>query len=75
MREEGYLIERRTLAPDWVYLTLGEPSPPPEQVSGVLNLGLMRWLKDDKQIRVRATLAMVENGNTLAIHEWYDGTR
>lgn len=72
MAEEGYVIERRTLAPDWVYLTVGQPSPPPEQVPAVLNFGLMRWLKDNKQIRVRATLPMVEDGHTVAIHVWYD---
>jgi len=72
MTEEGYVIVRRTLAPGRVYLILGEPLPPPEQVPEVLNLGLMRWLKENRQIRVRATLPMVENGNTVAIHVWYD---
>ena len=72
MAEERYVIERRDITPGWSYFTPGDPPPPADRVPAFLNLDVIRWLKENKQIRVRATLPMVENGNTVAIHVWYD---
>ena len=72
MTEERYEMVRRTLAPGWVYFTPGDPPPPPARVPAFLNLDLIQWLKENKQVKIRATLPMVENGNTVAIHVWYD---
>ena len=70
MTKERYEMVRRTLAPGWVYFTPG--NPPPARVPAFLNLDLIQWLKENKQVKIRATLPMVENGNTVAIHVWYD---
>jgi len=31
------------------------------------------WLKQTPSLKVRATLPIVANGNTVAVHVWFDG--
>ena len=72
MTDERYVIERRDITPGWSYFTPGDPPPPPHRVAEFLNLDVMHWLKENSKIKVRATLPLVANGNTVAIHAWYD---
>ena len=72
MTEERYVIERRDIAPGWSYFAPGDPPPPRQRVAEFLNLDVMHGLRQNSKIKVRAILPLVANGNTMAIHVWYD---
>jgi hypothetical protein len=60
--------------PGWVvvYASQKDP-PPPDQLPYALSQGLEKWLKGQPHVRVRTTLPIVKDGNTIGIHVWYDG--
>jgi hypothetical protein len=37
-----------------------------------VSLTLEKWLKDNPTVRVRATLPIVKDGQTIAVHVWFD---
>jgi hypothetical protein len=63
-----------TQGPGWavVYPSPNDP-PPPDQLPYHLSLSLEKWLKERPGVRVRTTLPIVKDGDTIGIHVWYDG--
>jgi hypothetical protein len=72
MAEERYAVLRQDIASGWVCFTADDPAPPPARVGEFLNIDFMRWLRQNSTFKVRATLPIVANGNTVAIHVWFD---
>ena len=57
----------------WVYLVPNDEHPPdPDDVPIFLDETLHTWLNDNPRLRVRNSLGVVQNGQTVAIHLWYD---
>lgn len=65
-------IDRVELGSGWACFRAGKKSPAPELLPTYLNHVLFTWLQRHEEFTVRATLPIVENGNTVAIHVWYD---
>lgn len=61
------------LGPGWV-LFLASPSDPPpaNDLPFALSQGLEQWLRSQPDVRVRCTLPITKDGNTIGIHIWYD---
>ena len=49
----------------------GQP-PNPDQLPGYLNHSFYTWLQRNPEFTVRAVLPIVENGNTVLLHVWFD---
>ena len=67
-------ITRVDVEPGWCLFKPHDDEPPPqENTPFYLNDALHRWLVQNKDlISVRATLPIVQNGHTIAIHVWFD---
>lgn len=65
-------IDRIDMGTGWVCFQAGEKPPPPERLPVYLNETFYTWLKRNPEFTVRATLPIVQNGNTVAIHVWFD---
>jgi hypothetical protein len=64
-----------TLGPGWVLFLASQSDPPPaEELPFALSQGMEQWLRSQPAVRVRATLPIVSDGNTVGIHLWYDAT-
>ncbi len=63
-----------TMGPGWVLVVAsqGDP-PPPDELPYALSLSFEKWLKRQPGVRVRTTLPIVKDGNTVGFHVWYDG--
>ncbi len=62
------------LGPGWVlFLASQTDPPPPDELPYALSQGLEQWLKAKPGVRVRTTLPILKDGNTIGIHVWYDG--
>jgi hypothetical protein len=62
-----------TLGPGWVPFMASESDPPsPDVLPYALSQGLEQWSKGQPGVRVRTTLPIVKDGNTIGIHIWYD---
>lgn len=73
MSEENEIsIDRIELGPGWACFRAGQKNPAPELLPTYLNHVFFSWLQRNQEFTVRATLPIVENGNTVAIHVWYD---
>lgn len=61
------------MAPGWLLFVASPTDPPPiDELPAALSQGLVQWLRAQPSIRVRSTLPMVQNGNTVGIHVWFD---
>jgi hypothetical protein len=61
------------MAPGWALLVPNPSDPPPdEKLPYALSQGLEQWLNSQPSVRVRSTLAIMKDGNTIGIHVWYD---
>lgn len=68
------LTTATNLGPGWVIFAASKTDPPPpEELPFALSQGLEQWLRSQPAIRIRSTLPIVRNGNTIGIHIWYDG--
>ncbi len=57
----------------WVLFVASQSDPPPpNELPYALSQGLEQWLKNQPGIRVRSTLPMIKDGNTIGIHVWFD---
>jgi hypothetical protein len=63
------------LAKGWVYIHAETQSKDPSHLPYMLNDAFCRWLKQNPNGKVRATLAIVAGGNTVAIHVFFDPVR
>ena len=67
-----YTIDRVEMGSGWACFQAGENPPPLEMLPGYLNHTFYSWLQRNPEFQVRTTLPIVENGNTVAIHVWFD---
>ena len=65
-------IDRIDLDTGCVCFQPGEYPPPPENLPALLNRSVCTWLQQNYEFTVRAVLPLVESGNTIAIHVWFD---
>ncbi len=65
-------IERVDMGTGWACFQAAENQPLPEHLSRWLNRNFSEWLDRHPEFRVRATLPIVDDGQTVAIHVWYD---
>ena len=49
-----------------------EPARLPANIALLVNTALLDWLKRNPAIRVRTVLPVTQDGQTTAIHLWYD---
>ncbi len=71
--DKKLIISRVEMGVGWVLLVPSQEGPPePEQTPTLLHRTLCKWLKQNPHLRVRATVPIVEQGNTMAIHVWFD---
>jgi hypothetical protein len=69
----GMEIGVTELAVGWVSFQVGlTPSVDLKRGAALLNESLIRWLMAQPSLRVRAALPIVVDGNTAALHLWYD---
>jgi len=66
------LIHCDQLAKDWFYVHAENPPADPSRLPHLLNHAFTRWLKQNPNLKVRATLPILAAGNTLAIHVFCD---
>ena len=48
-----------------------DPSSP-EALPVMLETAMQQWLEENPELFVRSTLPIIQNGQTIAIHIWYD---
>ena len=61
-----------TKAEGWVVFRPGiTPTTDMRRVPTALSEIMSDWLKDRPNLQVRTTLPIVEDGNTVAIHVWF----
>ena len=65
-------IDRIEMGTGWACFQPGEKPPSAEKLAGYLNHNFYTWLQRNPEFKVRAILPIVENGNTVAIHVWFD---
>ena len=70
---EEVRVDRFDMREGWVVFKALEPPPAPEQLPLYLSKAVTAWLKQTPSLTVRATLPIVANGNTIAVHVWFDG--
>jgi hypothetical protein len=65
-------IDRLDMGTGWVCFEAGEKPPPPGELPRYLNHMFYTWLQRHPEFTVRATLPVVENGNMVVLHVWFD---
>ena len=65
-------IDRIDMGTGWVCFQPGENPPPAENLPALLNHSFYTWLQRNTEFTVRTVLPIVESGNTVAIHVWFD---
>ncbi len=71
--EQKYSITRQQVATGYVVFTCGsERPPPPEAMPLLLHKTVQKWIRQNSIVKVRAVLPIVEKGNTVAVHVWFD---
>ena len=66
-------IDRIELGTGWVCFQPGSDRPPPfEQLPALLNETFYTWLQRNPEFKVQSVLPIVENGNTVLIHVWFE---
>jgi hypothetical protein len=71
--ESEFTLDRIELGTGWVCFQGGEENPPaPEQLPVILNDAITDWLLRNPEFKVRTTLPVVVDGNTIAINVWFD---
>jgi hypothetical protein len=70
--ENQITIDRIEMGTGWVCFQGGETPPSPDQLPFFLNDALAAWLRNNPEFKVRTTLPIVVEGNTVAINVWFD---
>lgn len=65
-------VNRLDLGTGWVCFLAAEPPAKPEELPLYLSQSVVAWLKQTPTLKVKATLPIVSNGNTIAVHVWFD---
>jgi hypothetical protein len=69
---EQVTIDRIEMGNGWVCFQPGEKPPSPDQLPGLLNDCFYTWLQRNPEFNVRALLPIVEDGQTVLLHVWFD---
>ena len=65
-------VDRLDMAAGWAgFLAAGTP-PRPDELPLYLSKAVAAWQKQNRVLTVRATLPIVSNGNTSAVHVWFE---
>ena len=65
-------INRLAMGTGWtIFAALGMP-PKPEELPLYLSKAVAAWQKQNPMLTVGATLPIVANGNTIAVHVWFE---
>lgn len=71
--DQKYSITRQQVATGYVVFTCGSERPPPhEAMPLLLHKCVQKWVNQNPIIKIRTVLPIVEGGNTVAIHVWFD---
>ncbi len=70
--ETEFTIDRLELGTGWVCFQGGETPPAPDQLPMFLNEAMLDWLMRHPEFKVRTTLPIVCEGNTVALNVWFD---
>jgi hypothetical protein len=65
-------IDRMEMGTGWVCFQAGENPPPLEELPAFLNQTFYSWLQRNPEFNVKTVLPIVESGNTVAIHVWFE---
>jgi len=65
-------IDRIDCGDGWCLFTGGDPPPPDDQLPFAMHEMLQRWLRQNPHLKVRTVFPIVRNGNTIAVHVWFD---
>jgi hypothetical protein len=61
------------IEPGWcLFKANDDATPPPDKLPLYLHDMFHKWLKRNKELSIRTTLPIVQGGNTVAIHVWFD---
>jgi len=55
-----------------VFAPCPDQPPPPEATPMFLHSSVSQWLEQNPTIDVREMLGLVQDGNTVGIHAWFD---
>jgi hypothetical protein len=58
--------------PNYVLICPHDATNLPSNIAAIINRALTDWLKRTPGIRVRAVLPITHDGQTTAVHVWYD---
>jgi hypothetical protein len=71
--ERRVVIDRTQKDTGWVLFTPSPDEPPsPEATPSFLSKSVAKWVQQNSIIEVREMLPLVQDGNTVAIHVWFD---
>ncbi len=65
-------VDRIPLGAGHVVYTPGNPPPQETEVPLALEQVLLNDLKEHPEVRILAILPLIQNGNTIRIHLWYE---
>jgi len=65
-------IDRMEMGTGWVCFQAGENPPPLEELPVFLNQTFCSWLQRNPEFNVKTVLPIVESGNTVANHVWFE---
>lgn len=65
-------VDRLDMAAGWACFLASETPPTPNQLPLYLSKEVAAWQKQNPMLAVRATLPIVANGNTIAVHVWFE---
>ena len=73
LEEQTVAVTRLEMGTGWVlFLPNPDRPPPPEVLPAVLHGSVADWVRRNSIISVREMLPLVQNGNTVGIHAWFD---
>jgi hypothetical protein len=73
LEEQIVTVTRLEMGTGWVlFVPNPDRPPPPEALPAVLHGSVAEWVRQNSIITVRDTLPVIQNGNTVGIHVWFD---
>jgi hypothetical protein len=71
-KPEEVKVDRLDMAAGWVCFLASDPPPAPDQLPLYLSKTVSAWQKQNPMLTVRTTLPIVADGNTIAVHAWFE---
>lgn len=69
---EKEAVNRLDMETGWAVFVASSTPPKPEDLPLYLSKAVAAWQKQNPMLKVRATLPIVANGNTIAVHVWFE---